>query len=186
MRNILRRSGAIVLLTVSLLLMISSCDVYKHKHTIVSSEEIPPKCFESGYTAGEYCTTCSEYKVGREEIPAIGSHSPKEVDAVPATCGTHGTAAGVACSVCGEVFEGCELITPTEMHQCRKPEKWIWNDDCKQVKVVFRCITCKTTVTGIIPEEGIKVETLGNGVTKYTASVNIAGMFFSDTKEVAR
>ncbi len=190
MKYILRRSLTLVLGMLSLVLIavvINSCGAYDHKHTIVISEQIEPKCFESGYTAGEYCSTCSEYKLGREEIPALGYHTPKEVDEIPATCGAYGLSAGVECSVCGEKLEGRELMSPTGRHQCRPPE-WIWDGNFKSVAAVFECVICHTTATvrlqnGVANSGGtIDAKHYSDGSILYTAAVKFAGTTYSDEK----
>ncbi len=181
MISILRRLAATVLAVIFVVTMFNSCSVNSHKHTVVVTDRIAPGCFEFGYTAGEYCSTCSDYSVGREKIAPIGQHTPVNVDEIPATCGTSGVAAGVECSVCKEKLEGRDRIPPTNRHKCKDPT-WIWDSDYLGVAAVFECVVCKTTSTSRTSNIS-KVE-LSDGTVEYSVTVAFAGTTYSDTKTI--
>ncbi len=180
MKSIFKSAGILVFALFSVIIIMSSCEANGHKHTIVKTDRVEP-CLKPGYTAGEYCTTCNDYKVGMEEIPPIGHHISMDVEETPATCGTSGLTAGKICSVCEEVLEGRDRIPPTRRHQCKAPT-WLWNTDYKGVAAVFECVICKTTSTTRITD--IKISEDDEGVKSYTASVTFAGMTYTDTQKV--
>lgn len=123
---------------------ISYIPLKKKPHTPVSIPGKEATCTESGLTAGEVCSVCSEVMTAQKVIEAPG-HKEVDVPEVAATCTEAGTAAGRMCSVCEAVLEGMEEIpalghteeiVPQVDPTCGKPGTTQW----------IRCSVCDATI----------------------------------------
>ena len=81
-------------------------------HTLVTDDDKPATCTDTGLTAGLHCSVCGEVFKEQEIIPTTG-HTTVIDKAKPATCTKTGLTEGSHCSVCGEVIKAQEIIPAT-------------------------------------------------------------------------
>ena len=86
-----------------------TCEMLNQEHSIVTQNEVPPTCTETGLSEGEYCSVCGKITLSQTIVPANG-HTEVTIPGKPATSTETGLTDGIVCGVCGKVLKEQEII----------------------------------------------------------------------------
>ena len=175
----------------------SDATIYAENMTL---EKIPAKaatCTEKGNSEYWYCENYDKYfsdENGVNEItakdtviPATGHGESEVKGAKEATCTEDGYTGDKVCKVCGEILEKGTVIEKFG-HVWGEPE-WNWSEDGTSCTVTFTCKNNpehkETPEADVTSEVKTPATCTESGVTTYTATVELNGKTYTDTKDVA-
>ena len=120
-------------------------------------------------------------------IPATGHGESEVKGAKEATCTEDGYTGDKVCKVCGEILERGTVIEKLG-HVWGEPE-WNWSEDGTSCTVTFTCKNNpehkETPEADVTSEVKTPATCTESGVTTYTATVELNGKTYTDTKDVA-